>query len=59
MLGFNGFSPYHFSAQNAKNIDLTEITGVKSNQMKHENGSCDRNSYDCVKKPEKKFRTST
>ena len=40
-------SPYHFSAQNAQYI---EIIAIKLNQMKHENGSCDRNFYDCVKK---------
>ena len=30
-----------------------------SNQMKNDPRSYDRNFYNCVKKPEKKFRTST
>ena len=38
---------------------LTVINAITSNQMKHDNGSCDRNFANCVTKPEKKFRTST
>ena len=36
---------------------LTVINAITSNQMKHDNGSCDRNFTNCVTRPEKKFRT--
>ena len=42
-----------------KTTDMILSAIDKRHQMKNDPRSCDRNFYNCVKKPEKKFRTST